>query len=153
MNISNLSALMQEIELSQLKLGPQILKQINELCGELEPFSLDNNGYDIQDILLTLPSDVLKALEVTSVVNSLHMNNVVHDITEIRQSVVFKGAQADKNPHRVIGFFAFILFIGCLYEVFLFAVDYTNTHGKFDGFIYHMLKGIINAIIALFSLL
>lgn len=118
----------------------------------MDYFSLDNTGYDIEEIFLTLSDDVKKILEVENVVSQLEINIVICDITAIRSTKQFKGAQADKNPHRVIGFFAFILFTGCLYEVFLFAVDYTNTHGKFDGFIYHMLKGIINAIVALFTL-
>lgn len=119
----------------------------------MEPFTLDNNGYDIEEIFLTLSDDIRKVLEVENVITSLEINIVICDITAIRSTKQFKGAQADKNPNWFIGITTFVLSAICIYEVFVFAINYTNSHGKIEGVVYDLIKGLIKAITTLVSFL
>lgn len=128
------------MEIKHLKLGARIVNQLNNLTNDMDYFSLDNTGYDIEEIFLTLSDDVKKILEVENVVSQLEINIVICDITAIRSTKQFKGEQADKSPNRFIGISAIVLVLFCIYKIFVFAIQYTNAHGKIESVVYEYIK-------------
>lgn len=151
MNIVNLAALIGEIELGQLQLGERIVKQLNNASDRGEIFTLSNNGFDIEEILLTMDPDLKIILTGLNVVSSIELNVVICNLTEIRTNIQFRGEIADRNPNRWIGLLSFILVFISVYEVFIFSFDYTDKHGKMDGIVYNLIikvASMLGSIIA-----
>lgn len=117
----------------------------------MDYFSLDNTGYDIEEIFLTLSDDLKKILEVENVISQLEINIVICDITAVRSTKQFKGEQADKSPNLFIGLITLLLVSFCIYHIFVFAIEYTNTHGKIEGVIYDYIKVFIKIFKAMVS--
>ena len=117
----------------------------------MDYFSLDNTGYDIEEIFLTLSDDLKKILEVENVISQLEINIAVCDITAIRSTKQFKGEQADKSPSRFIGVTAAVLVLFCIYQIFVFSIQYTNSHGKIEGVVYDYIKVVIKIFRAMVS--
>ena len=116
---------------------------MNAFIPDEPRFIIEHDGFDIEEIVFSLPEETRKLIEETVVLSMFEIQLVICDVTETRQSSTFKGMQADKAPHRYIGLICFILTTLCIYDIFVFVANYKNEHGMIEGVIYEFIKGAL----------